>query len=172
MRLLQHCGMLILLLTFCVSCRQGHLKPEGFPALYPCKIYVELDGKPADNVEVIFRPADTAVKWSIGGTTDSQGNLDVLTHGVHRGIPLGNYHVVFFKQEEDKSKYEPPVEGSANYDEEFELWMKRTSNEILVTYTLIDPKFEKKETTPYTIEVGKSGNEFKFDLGKSIKQRI
>lgn len=170
--LLYNRSILFFLLISCVSCRQGHLKPEGFPSLYPCEIHVVLDGKPADSVEVIFRPMDSSVKWSIGGTTDSQGKLDVLTHGVHCGIPLGEYKVVFFKQEEEKSKYEEPVEGSDDYEKEYEIWAQNTSKEKLVAYTLIDPKFEKKETTPYSITIDKKNNEYEFDLGKSIKKRI
>jgi hypothetical protein len=127
-----------------------------------------LDHKPASDVEVLFRATNPSTKWAIGGTTDAQGKFKVLTHGVHIGIPEGEYKVVFYKREEEKSKYTPPPENS----KEYEKWLELSSKENLAVYTLIDPKFEKKETTPFSVIVEKNSKELRFDLGKSIRKRV
>ncbi|MDR1962862.1 MAG: hypothetical protein LBQ50_03690 [Planctomycetaceae bacterium] len=122
------------------------------------------------DVQVLMRPTDPLVKWSIGGTTNIDGTLEVLTHGVHLGAPAGEYKILLVKQEEEESQYSkiPPSDPTA-----LAQWEENISKEKLGNYSVIDQKYSDVTTTPFIITIKKQKkNSIKCDVGVLVRKRI
>jgi hypothetical protein len=160
--------VLLLLFLFGCSCNHTPLKPEGFPQLYPCTVIVEQESKPISGVQVSMRSTDPSVTWSVGGTTDTNGTLKVLTHGVHLGAPAGEYKILLIKQKENEYPNSTRIESTTPISSE-----KNISQEELGDCLDIDQKYSDVTTTPFTITVKKTRkNSIKCNVDTLISKRI
>ncbi|MCL2742978.1 MAG: carboxypeptidase-like regulatory domain-containing protein [Planctomycetaceae bacterium] len=129
-----------LLLISAVSCG-GKLppRPEGMPNPVSCTIIVQDEsGTPIDKALVVLRPEDS--EWTASGSTDTSGRTSVKTNGLYNGAVPGKYKVLISKSE---------IISTGQMSDE--------GTEVTQTNVLIDPKFSKKEATPFTLEVPVSG---------------
>jgi 5-hydroxyisourate hydrolase-like protein (transthyretin family) len=142
--------LFILGIASVIGCSKS-LKPDGFPPLYPASIMVIQDGQPLEGASVIlFRVDDSPQKWGIAGVTDKGGRAVLLTHGIHSGVPEGEYAVTVNKAEE--------VEVS-----------HRAESTVTESFTLIEKQHVDKESTPLRIQIQKKGKNYKeFDVGKPV----
>jgi hypothetical protein len=141
-----------LLVCFSVSgCKQR--LPEGMPPLYPCTITLIQDGKPLAHASVVFYPSDPENFWSLAGSSNTQGVIEMTTNGPYKGVPAGVYKIA--------------VEKVSSEDVD--------ANHYCVV-NLVDPQFGKRETTPVQIEIKPSKtkgiNDQTIDLGKENKNRM
>lgn len=74
----------------CTGCSGGG---EKLPELATVKGVVTLDGKPLENVSVVFRPE--AEGGSSRGTTDAEGNFSLMYNRDAAGAILGKHSVRF-----------------------------------------------------------------------------
>jgi hypothetical protein len=140
-------GGVILLFAGC-----GQKLPEGMPPLYPCKITITQEGKPAVNASVILHPTVQGDKyWAISSSSDMNGVTVMSTNGKYKGIPAGTYKITVEKLQKE------PLGDKGYY-----------------MIDLIDPQYRTLEKTPLEIEVtaSRSGNVFSFELGKEGQTRI
>lgn len=86
----------MLLLIF-VGCSSN--EPQGGPrmATFPVHGTVEVDGVPAELVEVICHPApdSTGIKYPISCMTDMLGAFTITTYEASDGLPEGTYTLTF-----------------------------------------------------------------------------
>ena len=79
------------------GCSSG--EPQGGPriATFPVHGTVEVDGVPAELVEVICTPApdSTGVKYPISSMTDMVGAFTITTYEASDGLPEGTYTLTF-----------------------------------------------------------------------------
>ena len=142
------CVLILLSVTGC----SRHLKPDGFPPLYPASVQVIQGGKPLEGARVcLYRKDDTPQKWGIIGETDSSGKAVLVTHGKFYGAPEGEYFVVVEKQED--------VSVSRSGD-----------GTAVDSYTLVEEQYGNKEKTPLQFRVQKRGKNFEeFDVGQAVR---
>lgn len=147
--------LLILSLTCAVTivgCAEK--KPDGMPDLNDVTIVLTQEGTPVEGATVTCVPVDASMKqWACGGTTDEKGTLVVMTRGSYKGAPEGEYKVTVSKslaENMPQSESDPPGEF----------------------YRLVDKKYETTTTSDLTMTVVKGKNEFSFDLGPAIKERM
>jgi hypothetical protein len=129
----------------------GQKLPEGMPPLYPCKITVTQEGKPAVNASVILHPTVQGDKyWAISSLSDTNGVVVMSTNGKYKGVPAGTYKITVEKLQEEHLE-----KGYYMID-------------------LIDPQYRTPEKTPLEIEVAenRSKNVFSFELGKEDQTRV
>ena len=135
----------------------GEPEPEGMPKRHPAIILFTQAGEPCEGASVRLAP-ETQSNWSVGGSTDATGTVELKTYGKYPGVPEGKYKVVVSKIERE------PV-GSAPAA------MYETQREEV--YDLIDPIYSTPEETTLSIEVKPGKNSFgPFDLGEQIRQKI
>jgi hypothetical protein len=124
-------------------------RPEGMPPLYPCKITITQENKPLAGATVtLFDQSSEDKRWSSGGITDAQGNIQIKTWGKYQGTSIGKYKITVTKQELEE------VGNKVNY------------------FSLVELKHTKMETTPFEIEVTTKGATQIFDVGKPVKELI
>jgi hypothetical protein len=140
-------GGVILLFSGC-----GQQLPDGMPTLYPCKITLTQEGKPAVNASVILHPIVQGDKyWAISSFSDTNGVAVMSTNGKYKGVPAGTYKITVEKLQEEHL-------GAKGY--------------YMVDF--IDPQYRTPDKTPLEIEVAesRSKNVFSFELGKEEQTRI
>ena len=141
-----------ILILFSLAGCSKHLKPDGFPPLYPASVRVIQDGKPLEGAQVcLFRKDDTEQKWGIIGETDSNGIAVLVTHGKFYGVPEGEYLVLVTKQEDVSVSHRG--DGSA-----------------VDSFTLVEEQYGDKEKTSLQFRVQKRGKNYEeIDVGKAVR---
>jgi hypothetical protein len=125
-------------------------RPEGIPTLYPCNITITQDGKPlAGAMVTLYTESSEDRRWSPGGTTDSQGVIQIKVLGKYLGAPAGTYKVTVAKHEIEN------VDSNSYYH-----------------VSLVETQYIKVKDTPLKIEVTPQGVTQTFDVGKPIQKRI
>jgi hypothetical protein len=139
----------LIFLVLVVSCSREH-RPEGIPTLYPCTITITQDSKPlAGAMVTLYTESSEDRRWSPGGTTDSQGVIQIKVLGKYLGAPAGTYKVTVEKQEIEN------VDSNSYY-----------------SISLVETQYIKVQDTPLKIEVTPQGATQTFDVGKPIQKRI
>jgi hypothetical protein len=142
---------MMLLVCFSISGCQEKL-PKGMPPLYPCTITLIQDGKPLEHASVFFHASEENF-WSLAGTSNIQGVIEMTTNGPYKGVPAGVYKITVEKvtsEDVDANRY--------------------------CVVSLVDPQFGTQKTTPVQIEIKpskkKGVNDQTIDLGKEHKKRM
>lgn len=142
-------------------------RPPDLPKLYPCTLTFKQDGKPLEDANIILQSKDAAFKWAVGGTTDAQGVVKIVTHGQFFGAPLGKYSIVISKTVSEKKG------GAANIPEGVDpASIMNAGGGMLSVYTFVEKKYADAVTTPLEIEIDKSKNDREFDCGKPVKELL
>ena len=145
-------------------------RPDGFPALFPCKITITQGGQPLEGAFVRLMPEDKAFQWTISGKTGANGVANISTHTNYPGAPEGTFKVCVSKVQETPSQFPPPAKD-APY-EDWEAWRGHTNSEYCPKYNLIKPEYDNDAETPHSITIGKGKNSQTFDVGESVKIEI
>ncbi|MDR1493169.1 MAG: hypothetical protein LBT05_10660 [Planctomycetaceae bacterium] len=130
---------LLLCIALIVGC--GTKRPPGFPTLVGCVLTIQYeDGSPVDKAIVSLAPEDAELRqWSISGTTNASGVVNIRTNGDFAGAPAGKYKVVVRKTEAittgEKDVYGDPITGSR---------------------ALVAEEFSNSQKTPLSLEIGSS----------------
>ncbi|MDR1289863.1 MAG: carboxypeptidase-like regulatory domain-containing protein [Planctomycetaceae bacterium] len=139
----------LIFLVLVVGCSREQ-RPEGIPTLYPCNITITQDGKPLSGAMVtLYTESSEDRRWSPGGTTDSQGVIQIKVLGKYSGAPAGTYKVTVEKQEIEN------VDSNSYYH-----------------ISLVETQYTKPKDTTLKIEVTPQGVTQTFDVGKPIQKRI
>ena len=152
-------------LLLCIGCT-GQRTPDGMPPLYPCTLYLTMEGNPLDGASVTLHPIETGVSaYSAGGTTNAGGIVEIVTSGQYKGAPLGKYKVTVTKTElvfkpgfePDNIKITPSGDAVQDRKNRFAI-----AQDHARTVALVAPDFQKKDTTPLEVEVKAGKNRFEF----------
>ncbi len=135
--------VLISCLVLSFGCRGGRAKPEGLPDLHPCTLTFTQEGAPLVGANIALRSSDPSYQWSVGGRTDQQGMVSLVTNGYYDGAPLGTFKVTVRKIVEQ-------MEG-----------------EKVVKLTDVIPRaFQTADTSTLELDIVKGAHTQTFDLGK------
>ncbi len=135
-------------------------RPDGMPDIYPCSVYVTQENQPLENADVILISDDPGMNsWSIAGKTDAAGKAMLKTHGKFNGAPVGSYTVLI-------SKDELVPEGEAK------IVGGEKMTPPMTLYSLVDQKYNAKETSPLKMTVESKKTEQTFEVGKKIKKKV
>ena len=151
------------LILFAVGCG-GAKRPDGLPPLHPTALKFTQDGVPLAGASVTLSPQDAAnAPWSLGGSTDSNGVINVQTQGFN-GVPAGTYKVVVSKTE---------TEGTAETVESSDLGGARpAAGGGPKSFYLVDPKYRSAGTTDLLLEVKSGKNSETYELGPAVREEI
>lgn len=160
--------VLIMFLLFVgnIGCKKSN-KPADLPPLYRCQLTFTQEGTPLENAGVILKSTDPSFKWAVGGITNAQGVVDVVTHGQFFGAPEGTYKVVVSKTEaipDGTPKELPPDVDPAS--------IMTPSSGMVSIFTFVEKEYTDAETTPLTIEIKKGKNAETYECGKSIRELL
>lgn len=133
-------AVLLILHTGC----GGRKKPDGMPALYPCKLTFTQENAPLTDALVTFHSSEPGFQWTITGKTDPTGAVQFNTDGFYAGVPEGKYKITVNKTGETATHY----------------------------VNVVDKKFDSVATTTLDIEIKKKGNDQTFDVGKAAETVI
>ena len=158
---IQNFGVLLLFLSFgqlMTGCKEP--RPDGFPEIHPVTLHVTQEGKPLGEAAISLFASDGST-WSIGGTTDNNGNAQITTHGKFVGAPLGQFKVVIRKQIN---------EGEDEYNEAMNRQDLAAAAKIDVkVFAYVDDVYNSPQTTPVEIEIKKGDKVIEIDAGTSVK---
>ena len=161
-------GLAMTLCMICVAitgCNKSN-RPADLPKLYKCQLTFKQDGVPMENANIIFYSTDPSFKWSVGGSTDARGGVDIVTHGQFFGAPEGSYKIVISKTEsvqEGPVRELPPDVDPASI-------MQAAG--MLSVYTFVEKQYADVETTPLTITIAKGKNTQEYECGKAIRELL
>jgi hypothetical protein len=119
--------------------------PKGMPPLYPCTITLTQEGVPLEGASVALIPEDTTLTFVFAGATTSAGNVEMYSHGKHRGVPAGKYKLIVTKND------------------------KEIQNEKIWEVSLVDIQYTTPDKSPLQVEIAKKKNKFDFELGKAVR---
>lgn len=135
------------------------------PELFPCVITLTQEGQPAKNVGITLRGGVDST-WTAAGSTGEAGKAEIFTRGKYKGAPAGTYKVVLLKREQEPSKLGPaPPDTSPEY----EAYQAKAEAEVRPTFTLVDPKYTRQNTTDLSVTVGPEQSTFTFEIGKTVR---
>jgi len=150
------------------GCRKQEL-PAGMPPLSPVVLTFTVDGQPLVKGDVKLVDQNNTNKWAIGGVTDENGVLTVMTQGIYNGAPQGDYAVCVTKVRDvpgpSASEPKPSSQG------EYMAWCEQCTKE-LEQFLVVGTDYNQAETTPLTLTVKKGKNSETFDIpedGTQIK---
>ena len=124
---------------------------DGLPRLVPVTLTITQEGVPLSDAAVWLSDMSGDVQISVGGTTNSEGTVVLLTHGLHRGAPLGKYKVMVMKAETVANPNMPPGSGET-------------------LYSLVARQYTQPDTTPLELDITESLTAT-FDVGKAVRER-
>ena len=130
--------------------------PDGMPKLVKVSLTFKQNGTPLSGATVSLYSEDPSLKWSVGGTTDSNGVVVLKTHGNYTGVPEGKYKICvkkFVREGELQTMANPgaPLPKDYNY---------------------VDAQYSQQTDTPLSIEI-KSGSKYEpFNLGPAVKELL
>jgi hypothetical protein len=138
--------------------------------LYQCIIHLTQEGIVVDDALVTLCVGNTQSKtWTYSGRSDENGKTVIFTDGYFEGVPLGEYKVLISKIEIE----EPPLPDILPTDRKklSEVYEKIEAG--TKQYNTVSSVYSSEETTTLSITIEKKRiNEFSFDLGKKIHQRL
>ncbi|MDO4587702.1 MAG: hypothetical protein Q4C95_10450 [Planctomycetia bacterium] len=151
---------LLLIVSFVViGCSKGPKKPKELPKLYPLTITLTQEGVPCAEAHINLEPVEKkeSFKWSLGGLTDANGVLKIMTNGNWDGCPEGEYIVRVSKEVilERAEAQEGAGEGMPT--------------KIIRT---IPKKYGSKSTSDLKITVKAGQNDEKLDIGPAIEENV
>lgn len=148
-----HCLPFLMAAIMLTSCSEK--KPEGLPALYPCKIKVVQEGAPLSGVSIFLKSSES--KFPSTGTTDSGGTAEIFTMGKYSGVPEGEFIITLEKRISDPEKVEPEVKDGVLVYPNAKL------------YSLLNPDLGDTNKSPHKIKIENKNNFIEIDAGKKVK---
>jgi hypothetical protein len=150
-------------LVFSIGC--GTRKPNSFPDLVSCSVWVTKNEKPVDKTLVTLTPVSGGGEWISSGLTDSNGIATISTM-------LGSYSAKGAPEGESQVFLSRPIEIELKVSQEDAINMSPTEREKLKEETdrlmekarVIPEKLESIVTTPVRITVSKSETVYKIEL--------
>lgn len=156
---------LILTITFLLGC-SGEKRPEGFPPIYSTVITVLDDNGPVSDIQVSLFDKEKESPWPVGGVTNATGEARLFTYGKFKGAPKGTFTVVLSKSEIEDADQMPQGNDDGSMGN---AKPKKTSFRV---FSLVDPKFSSRETSPLELKIERRGQHETFNLGKSVRTQI
>ena len=160
------------LLTAC----NGEKRPAGIPQQFPTTVVVKQEGKPLDKATVTFYAVEENspnAAWAIVGTTDATGSAQMAVNGKYKGSPAGKFKVTIIKTETEKPVEIPPGPDPAVDPKGYGEWRikYKVDQDVppLKSWTFVDSKYTRVETTPLEVEVKPEPNTIDIDAGKAMK---
>ncbi|MDR1270378.1 MAG: carboxypeptidase-like regulatory domain-containing protein [Planctomycetaceae bacterium] len=160
-------GLLFHIITI-IGCGDG--RPSDMPPLQPVVLTFTLDEKPLPNAIVTLYSTESNFKWSVGGGTDENGQVVLMTNGRYAGVPEGKYKITVDKVVQNS----PPIPKESELPED-EKQRQKIFNDIDKQTTItriVDEKFLDEKKTPLELEVVKGKNKQTFDLGKPVNKAL
>jgi len=153
---------LILSSVFLSGC--GPEMPPGFPKVYPVSLTVTQGDQPLAGATVSLRPTDLSIgDWAIGGKTDENGVVELLTHG-YRGAPAGTFKVVVTKT---------VMEGTDARDEAMQRGDIAAAQRVqLRLWSYVREEYGNLERTPLEVEITKETRTLSVDAGPAIRTAL
>ena len=144
-------------------------RPDGMPKLQKVKITLTQEGKPCDDAKIGLLPIEGDPKWSSGGTTNSNGVLEPVTHGKYKGMPTGKFKVTV-----DKSigEGEPPPPNPIDAESQKVYNDYVASGKTYQLFQVIPDKYRLRDSSPLEIDVTEGANEFTLDIPESVKVEV
>ncbi|MCL2744778.1 MAG: hypothetical protein FWE67_13095 [Planctomycetaceae bacterium] len=154
--------LVIVLLSFVSGCG-GQQRPDGFPKVFPVELTVMQEGKPLATASVSLQSPNT--KWAIGGATDDNGKVKLVTNG-YPGAPAGKYKVVIMKVFSEGMEERARISAEGGGSEE----SVAAANKIKVThYSFVKPEYNDIDKTPVEVEITESTKTLEVDAGPAVK---
>ena len=144
----------------------GKKLPAGFPKLYPCTISINQEGVPLAGAVVKLHIQGNPLEWTVSGQTDDAGKAVIYTHGIHAGVPAGDFKVTVDKLE----TVAPPLPDQLPTDEDALARLYNKLEADTKEYRLVEPAFCKADSTTLTITVGTAAATATFDVGKKYRE--
>lgn len=152
-------------LALAAGCNRVKL-PDGMPELFPMKVTVTQDGKPAEGVEIICHKG--SLGYGVSGVSDSSGVAELKTNGQFKGAPAGEYTVTATKYELTPSQLGVcPVGGPARAE-----WEEKFAEEYRPAYNYVNPELRDPATSGLTLSVAKGTAAATLDLGAAVKVEV
>lgn len=149
--------MLLGLFSLAIGCA-GEAPPEEIPDLHSVEITVVQGGAPLEGASVQLVPQDEANRWASGGSTNAEGEANIVTMGKYDGVPAGSYKVTVDKVVNEDA-------GAALDDPSAPL----VSN----SHRVVAAEFNHAETTPAEITVTTDGaTQETIDVGEAVQEEI
>ena len=129
---------------------------------YPVSISVTQKGKPLTDATVSLRSVDPSSTgtWTIGGTTNANGKVELYTNG-YRGAPFGKFKVVLFKQENEGLAAR---EAAANQGDTAAV--QRINVKI---WSCVEARYNNPKQTPLEVEIAADTKTLDLDAGPAVK---
>lgn len=125
----------------------GDKRPDGMPKIFPCTLTFTQGEKPLAGAQIMLYTKGEPCPWTVGGTTDENGEAAIKTHGKFNGAPKGEWSVVVTK----------------NY-----IVYKNEKDVVGDVYSNVELDYTDKETTPLEFKTdGKTKQS--FDLGEEVE---
>lgn len=163
-------ALLVGAVVFIAGC--GPELPEGMPKLYSAKAIVSYDdGTTIPEATVLLIPKDKAENkdWGSGGTTGTDGSIELFTRGQYQGVPAGEYKVTVKKPLLVSGEPDAKELDAETYKLAMKSYKNCTSPEPYVSYNEVDPKYNNFETTPVEVKVEeKNGNVLEIKVGEKV----
>lgn len=157
--------MLVSAVAFSAGCNQEKL-PDGMPELFPLTLNVTQGGEPAEDVLLTFYGDSLA--WGVGGKSDAQGKVVVMTQGQYRGVPAGDYTVVASKYYVTPSKYGTMPSDPGLREE----WAKNVEAENAPVFLRVAPELLDPATTTLKVSVKEGTPTVDLDLGEKVDIQV
>lgn len=146
------------------GCNDG--RPEGMPKLYPTKLILTYDdGTPV--IAATVQLASTSgidARWTPLGSTDAMGVLEPSVLGQYKGVPEGEWTVCVIRV---KAIYtDEDLESEENSPN------AAPGNRPVGRLTLVNPLYNKPETSPLTLTVKKGKNEMPLTVGEKLHDYV
>ena len=149
-----------------IGCGAGDGRPADMPRLFPTMITVMQEGVPLAGASVVLIPDDGNRDWYVVGATNDSGVAKMVASSRWSGAPKGHYKVIVRKFDQDPSRIPPlPDDADEATRNAHEI---RVSNELLNTYTVVEPVFTDFNSTPLTLIVD-GRTEKTLDVGKAVR---
>jgi len=134
------------------------------PPLHPTALTLTQEGVPLAGASVTLSPQDASnSQWSLGGSTDSNGVLNVQTQGF-KGAPAGTFKITVSKTETEGTAVAAGTSDRGG--------AKPAAGGGTKSFHLVDKKYRSAGTTDLTLEVKAGRNAQTFDLGPAIREEI
>jgi hypothetical protein len=150
-------------LIFCAGC--GTQKPNNFPDIVPCSIFVTSEQKPVDKTLVTLAPVSGGGEWISSGLTNSSGTAEIATIlGSYsaKGAPEGEFKI--FLSRPIEIKLNVSQEDAINMSEEEREKLRKETDRLTKEARVIPEKFESIVTTPVKISISKNKAIYRVEL--------
>ncbi|MDR2705529.1 MAG: hypothetical protein LBC02_07095 [Planctomycetaceae bacterium] len=152
-------------LTVLSGCRNGI--PSDIPPLQPVELTFTQNGDPLPDAIVTLYSEELDFKWSIGGGTDANGHVLLMTNGRYAGVPKGTYKITVDRV----IRKGPPIPEESELPKEEEQRQKVFAEIDKQTQyiRIVENQFLDSKKTPLEIEIVQGKNSKIFDLGKPVR---